>query len=107
MIGVLVVFAIAVSVGLNVAWMWANNQFVGQRSPPAWLRGVLVLALSLGVGYCALLGVVGLILDNRDEAGLWNLIVITAKIGWIAGSCVAAVIALQSYFGDKDGPTDR
>jgi hypothetical protein len=102
MIGVLVVLAIAVVVGLNVTFLWANNQFVGQRSAPPWLRGVLVLALSLGVGYCALLGVFELILDNSNETGLWTLIVVAAKVGWIAGACIAAVIALQSYFGDRE-----
>lgn len=106
MIGVLVVLTIAVAVGLTAAWMWANNQFDGQRPAPPWLRRVLYLALALGVGYCALLGVFGLILDNRDEVGFGSLVVVAAKIGWLVGSCLAAVIALQSYFGDGGGPTD-
>lgn len=93
---------IVVTVAIPLALAWTNGQFLGQRNPPSWARKVAIAVTSCGLGWCALPFIKDRIGELRDQADPGGLTLSVLAIAWVAGSCIAAAVALQDHGSGDD-----
>lgn len=77
---------IGTAVAVSIFAMWAQGQFVGQAYPKRVVRYAAFFIVAGGIAYGCLLGVFAM-----DKSALLQWL----KIGWIAGSAITGIVALQ------------
>lgn len=97
----LTLLGIAGTVAVPLGLAWTNRHFVGQRTPPAWARKVAIGVIGCGLVWCAWSFLNGRLALLREQTDLSGLILSVLAIAWVAGSCIAAGVALQEHGADE------
>jgi hypothetical protein len=97
----LTLLGIAGTVAVPLGLAWTNRHFVGQRTPPVWARKIAIGVAGCGLAWCAWSFSSGRMEQLRDQTDAWSLVLSVLAIAWVAGSCIAAGVALQEHGADK------
>lgn len=98
----LTLLGIAVTVTIPLGLAWTNLQFLGQRTPPSWARKVAIGVTGCGLAWCASSFLNDRLGQLREQADLAGLALSVLVIAWVAGSCIAAGVALQDHGADDE-----
>lgn len=97
----LTVLGIAGTVAIPLGLAWTNGQFVGQGTPPTWARKVVIGVTGCGLAWCAWSFLSERLSQLPHKTELPGLLLSVLAMAWVAGSCIAAGVALQEHGTDE------